>query len=203
MEPNGIQSALNNPLFTPRYLNVEYIFGRIVDFFTPAYYFITDGHTWSVIGTISMILSIILIAIIIFSLVRLIEIQLYDIDEINHEIHQAALKQKERDKNANPRWHYILTLVESPNESDWRVAIMEADSMMEEILKERGLSGESVAELLEGAKGSGYMSIQNAWDAHIVRNQIAHQGSDFPLSQIEARRVIKMYQNFFEELNVV
>ena len=27
-------------------------------------------------------------------------------------------------------------------------------------------------------------------------NQIAHQGSDFPISQIEGRRVIKMFQNF-------
>jgi hypothetical protein len=75
--------------------------------------------------------------------------------------------------------------------------------MMEEVLKQKGLSGNTVSELLEGAKESGYRSIQNAWDAHLVRNQIAHDGSDFPLSQIEGRRVIKMFQNFFEELRVI
>ena len=74
---------------------------------------------------------------------------------------------------------------------------------MEENLKQKGISGETVSELLEGAKGSGYRSIQDAWDAHLVRNQIAHDGLDFPLSQIEGRRVIKMYQNFFEELGIV
>jgi hypothetical protein len=80
---------------------------------------------------------------------------------------------------------------------------MEADSMMEETLKEKGITGATVSELLESAKESGYHSIQDAWDAHLVRNQIAHQGSDFPLSQFEGRRVIKMYQNFFEELRVI
>ena len=75
--------------------------------------------------------------------------------------------------------------------------------MMEEILREKGISGTTVSELLEGAKESGYRSIQDAWDAHLVRNQIAHEGLDFPISQLEGRRVIKMYQNFFEELRVI
>ena len=203
MEQTAIQSALDKPLFTPNYLNVEYVFNKIVEYAGPVYRFITDGHTWSVIGTISMLLSIACIAIIIFSLVRLIEIQVYDRDEINHEIHQAVLRKKEREKESNPRWHYILTLIESPNDSDWRVAVIEADSMMEEILKDRGFSGTSLSELLEGAKESGYLTIQDAWDAHLIRNQIAHEGSDFALSQVEGRRVIKMYQNFFEELNII
>lgn len=203
MNPTGLQSVIDKPLFNPTYLNIEYVFSKIVEIIGPVFKFLTDGQTWSVIGVISMLLSIVCIALIIFSLVRLVEIQLYDKEEIKHEIHTALLKEKEKERNANPRWHYILTLIESPNDSDWRVAIIEADSMLEEILKEKGLSGETVSELLEGAKESGYSHIQDAWDAHLVRNEIAHQGSDFPLSQVEGRRVIKMFQNFFEELKVI
>lgn len=203
MESTGLQSALDKPLFSPDYLNIEYVFSKIVEYTQPIIKALSDPHTWSTIGIISMILSIICLAIIIFSIVRMVEIQIYDKKEIEHEIHNALMKEKEREKNANPRWHYILTLIESPNDSDWRVAIIEADSMMEENLKGRGLSGTTVSELLEGAKGSGYRSIQDAWDAHLVRNQIAHEGLDFPISQVEGRRVIKMYQNFFEELGIV
>jgi hypothetical protein len=47
------------------------------------------------------------------------------------------------------------------------------------------------------------MYIQSAWDAHILRNKIAHEGSDFPVTQIEARKAIRLYQDFFEELNIV
>ena len=203
MEQTVVQSALDKPLFTPNYLNVEYVFSKIVNAINPVINFFSDPKTWSDIGTISAILSIFCLAIIIFSLVRMYEIQIYDKKEIEHEIHSALLKQKERDRVANPRWHYIQTLVESPNESDWRVAIIEADSMMEEVLKEKGLTGNTVSELLESAKDSGYRNIQDAWDAHLVRNQIAHVGSEFPISQVEGRRVIKMFENFFEELRVV
>jgi len=203
MEQTALQSALDKPLFTPNYLNIEYVFGKIVEYAKPVIAFFSDPNTWSTIGIISAFLSIILIAIIIFSLVRMVEIQIYDKEEIEHEIHSALLKEKEKERETNPRWHYILTLIESPNASDWRVAIIEADSLMEEILKERGIEGNSVSELLEGAKSSGYQSIQDAWDAHLVRNQIAHQGSEFPLTQIEGRRVIKMFQNFFEELRII
>ena len=203
MDQTAIQSALDKPLFTPNYLNMEYVFGKIVGIAQPVINFLGNPGTWSTIGIISAFISIICIALIIFSLVRLVEIQIYDKEEIKHEIHNALMKQKEKERNTNPRWHYIQTLIESPNESDWRVAIIEADSLMEEILKERGIAGDTVSELLEGAKGSGYRSIQDAWDAHLVRNQIAHEGLDFPLSQIEGRRVIKMFQNFFEELRVI
>lgn len=203
MEQAGIQSVIGKPLFTPSYLNIEYVFGKIVEYAQPVINFFTNPHTWSTLGVISALASIVCIAIIVWSLVRLVEIQIYDREEIKHEIHNALLKQKEKERNANPRWHYILTLIESPNDSDWRVAIIEADSMMEETLKEKGLSGGTVSELLEGAKESGYRSIQDAWDAHLVRNQIAHEGSDFSLSQVEGRRVIKMFQNFFEELRII
>ena len=203
MEQNLVQSALDKPLFTPNYLNVEYVFSKIVENTQGLISVITDPHTWTVLGVISGLLSIIMIAIIIFSFVRIIEIQIHDKEEIDYEINNALRLEKERYRNANPRWHYIQTLIESPNESDWRVSIIEADSMLEEVLKDNGLSGSTASELLEGAKESGYRSIQDAWNAHLIRNKIAHNGSDYPLSQVEGRKVIKMYQNFFEELRVI
>jgi hypothetical protein len=148
-------------------------------------------------------MSIFCIGVILFSLVRMREIQLHEKREIDHEIQAALARDKEAERNENPRWHYILTLVESSNESDWRVAIIEADSMLEELLRQRGMQGDTMSELLEDAKNGGFSTIQSAFDAHVVRNQIAHQGLDFPMTQIEARRVIKMYQNTFEELRAI
>jgi len=203
MDQTSIQSIINEPLFTPRYLNFDYIFSQIYDFLLPVWIFITNPHTWSIIGLISNIFSLIFLFIIIFSLVRLFEIQIYDIYEVNEKINKALARRKEIERSANPRWHYIETLIESPNDSDWRVAVIEADTMLEEILTEKGLSGSTVSELLEGAKESGYLNIQNVWDAHLIRNQIAHEGSDFSLSQVEGRRVINLYKSFFEEIKAI
>lgn len=203
MEQTVAQQALDKPLFTPNYLNIEYIFIKIVEYTSSIVDYLSNPHTWQTLGILSAVLTILILAVIIFSIVRLVEIQIYDKEEIEHEIHQASLRRKEREKNTNPKWHYILTLSESPNDSDWRVSIIEADLLMEEILRERGISGSTVGELLEGAKESGYVSIEDAWDAHLIRNQIAHEGSDFPLTQLETRRTIRLYQNFFEELNII
>lgn len=204
MDQQGIvQPIIEKPLFDPTYFNIEYLFAKIYAIIKPIIAFLTDPHTWAVIGTISALISLLAIAISLYSLVRMREIQNHEKEEIDHEIHEALMQDKERERNANPRWHYILTLIESPNESDWRVAIIEADTMLEEVLRGKGFDGETLSDLLEGMRSSGYPSIQNAWDAHIIRNQIAHQGSEFALSQIEGRRVIKMYQNVFEELGVI
>lgn len=201
--PNAVQTITEKPLFDPTYLNLEYVFNRIANSISGIVNIIFDPHTWSVIGTVSVIISVLCLIIIIFSLVRMYEIQVFDREEIDHEIAHALARDREREKKLNPRWKYILTLVESPNESDWRVSIMESDSLLEETLRGKGLMGNTMSELLEEAQSNGYQNIQGAWDAHIIRNKIAHEGQIFPLTQIEARRIIKLYQNIFEELDVI
>ena len=204
MQPTApMDNLTQQPLFDPTYLNIEYIFDKIANSIGPIISFITDVHTWQTIGIISVSISILSLIIIIFSLVRMYEIQVFDREEIEHEISHALAKDKERDRTLNPRWKYVLTLIESPNESDWRVSIMEADSLLEESFKERGLVGDTMAELLEEAKLNGYPSIQNAWDAHLIRNKIAHEGLNYPLTQVEGRRIVKLYQNVFEGLGVI
>jgi hypothetical protein len=191
------------PFFTSTNSTVESIFTQIWEVVKDIFHFIFNTHTWSVIGEISIILSIFYIGVITFCLIKLFEIQAHEKEEVDHEIREALEKQKEKNRTENPRWHYILTLVESPNESDWRVSIIEADSMLEEVLREKGFSGTTLGEILDSAKEAGYRSIGDAWAAHDIRNKIAHEGVDYPISQVEARRVIRMYQNFFEEIQVI
>lgn len=182
------------------FIGPEYFSSKIVPFFVAIKDFIISGHTWYVIGFISATLSILFIGVIIYSLVRMHEIQLHEKREMEHKIQEALARDAEIERNENPRWRYIQTLLESPNDSDWRIAIIESDTMLEEVLAERGYEGDSLGERL---KGAAFSSVQDAWDAHNVRNQIAHEGLDFPVSQIEARRVVRMFQNVFEELNVI
>ncbi|MEK7586023.1 MAG: hypothetical protein AAB477_02195 [Patescibacteria group bacterium] len=190
--------GITEPLFSP-----DSAFNNIADFLKPILVFLTSSRTWIVIGIISSSFSILCIAVIIFSLVRMREIQIHEKKELDHEIQEALLRDKETSRNENPRWHYILTLMESSNESDWRVAIIEADTMLDEALAREGIVGETLSEKLEQARTNGYAYIQNAWDAHLVRNQIAHAGSEFSLSQVEGRRVVRLFQTFFEEIGVI
>lgn len=203
MQNEIIDKVIEKPLFTPHYLNIEYIFSVVSDWVKTALTYILNPETWDLVGLISGILSVFCIAIITYTIVRARELREDERKRISQAIADSLFKKKQKERSVDPRWHYVLSLVESLNPSDWRVAVLEADSMLEEFLRDKDLAGETLAELLKDAQGSGYQYIDDAWKAHIIRNQIAHEGSDFAFNQNEARRAIKMYENFFEELEVI
>ena len=97
------------------------------------------------------------------------------------------------------RWRKILELVESSNQNDWRQAIVDADTVLDEILAKGGFIGDSLGERLTNATKADFKTLDHAWEAHKVRNQIAHEGSSFQLSQPEAKRIINLYKHVFEE----
>jgi hypothetical protein len=190
-------------LFDPKYINIEYFFSRLFAVLGPIGRGLVSAHTWFVVGIVSSIMSIFCLAIIIFSAVRMREIQNFEKFEIDHEIGLALARDNEIEALINPRWKYVLSLIESPSESDWRMAIIEADSMMDELLIEKGFSGDTLGERLKNARGDAFMTIDNAWAAHEVRNRIAHSGSDYSLSQLESRRVMRLYETVFEEFGLL
>lgn len=203
MQNEIIDKVIEKPLFTPHYLNIEYIFSVVSDWVKTALTYILNPETWDLVGLISGILSVFCIAIITYTIVRARELREDERKRISQAIADSLFKKKQKERSVDPRWHYVLSLVESLNPSDWRVAVLEADSMLEEFLRDKDLVGETLSELLKDAQESGYQYIDDAWKAHIIRNQIAHEGSDFAFNQNEARRAIKMYENFFEELEVI
>lgn len=104
----------------------------------------------------------------------------------------------------NTKWEKILSYLDSANESDWRRAILEADIMLDELLDKFDLPGEdSMSEKLKEIEESDFLTINNAWEAHKIRNQIAHDGQAFVLTQREAKRVIELYRGIFEEFEII
>lgn len=105
--------------------------------------------------------------------------------------------------NINPRWERIINQMDSENGNDWRLAILEADIMLSEILDRLYLPGETIGDKLKAVERSDFTTIDNAWEAHKIRNQIAHDGETFVMSQREAKRIIDLYRTVFEEFQVI
>ncbi len=101
------------------------------------------------------------------------------------------------------RWKRIRELIESGQESDWRAAIIEADIMLDEMLSRLGYLGNSVGDKLKTASPDHFHTLQDAWEAHKVRNDIAHQGTAFQLSPNIAYRTIGHYENVFREFKEI
>ncbi len=113
---------------------------------------------------------------------------IYDIAHVQEETQVA------NDKAT--RWQNILDNVNSGQENDWKIAIMDAEILLEEVLDEQGYEGTSVAERLKQVGPEFKDSVGYAWEAHKVRNKVAHQ-AEYVLSEREARQTISMYERFF------
>lgn len=97
------------------------------------------------------------------------------------------------------RWETVKKHISSENPSDWKQAVIEADIILDDILTRMGYRGESVGEKLKRVESGDMRSLREAWDAHMVRNRIAHDGSAYALNQLEAQEVIAKYKKVFEE----
>lgn len=72
--------------------------------------------------------------------------------------------------------------------------------MLEDVLREKGYQGDTLGEMLKNAS---FKTIEMAWDAHKIRNRIAHEGSSFELTEREAKRAFTLFESVFRELRVI
>jgi len=106
--------------------------------------------------------------------------------------------QPEPKKGPSPRrqrWEDTADMFRSGNPTNWRVAIIDADSMLEELIIEMGYQGDTFADRLKAMQRAGVPWTDAAWDVHLLRNKVAHEGSRYPLTDREVFRAFKIYEN--------
>jgi len=101
------------------------------------------------------------------------------------------------------RWNSVVKHMHSASTNDWKQAILDADVMLDDAITSRGYAGEGIGEKMKQVKRSDINTIDDAWEAHKMRNRIAHDGSNFELTQREARRIIGLYEGVFKELGYI
>lgn len=190
--------------FDPNFLNLEYFFNLILVFLR---WLLTLGGLLGdgsfvdkeLLQNIFLVFSAILILAIwrVFSQLRKLR---KGQEERYREIHASAVEST-GSAERNYKWGEILNKIDSFNESDWRIAIIEADTMLEELLDSMKYHGETVGEKLRAIEESDFTTLNQAWEAHKVRNKIAHEGS--VLTKREVRRVIDLYRQVFEEFHYI
>lgn len=186
--------------------NVEYWFRAFYDCISGACYgsigfagFLSFlSHLWLWIIGIGYALAVAALLVIVYCMVRLFELR-----KREEEFYSTVLLPAEAKGGTHPRWEHIQSLLEAGSPSQWREAIIEADIMLEDVLTKQGYVGDGIGEKLKSADPDEFKTLQNAWEAHKVRNQIAHQGSSYDLSETVAQRTIAHYEAVFRELKVI
>jgi hypothetical protein len=95
----------------------------------------------------------------------------------------------------NKRWVNVQTLINSHNVNDWKQAILEADIILDEMLEKMGYQGESIGAKLKQIESSDFMTLNQAWEAHKMRNRIAHKGTQFVLTRGDAERARVLFRS--------
>ncbi len=151
------------------------------------------------IKNFSMVLSVLFFAGIVWLILRSREVH-----HLEHEKYAPILVDKIEAKGRMIQWQLVLNHVNSENPAEWKLGILEADNMLDEILEEEGYLGETVADKLKAMSPSKITSYQELWEAHKVRNEIAHGGAiDMELSNKTARDTVTNFGKAFKELGYI
>ncbi len=155
---------------------------------------------WITILTVArivfMVISFLLFSFIIFVTsksqyftFRLLE----DFDEF------TKFKPREVNKLAKD-WKKIVQKMESGLESEYKLAIIEADVMLDEILKRIGRTEKSLDDKLNAMNSIEIGNIKEIKEARKIRNSIVYD-PDYHLTLDEAKETLQVYEETFKNLN--
>lgn len=98
------------------------------------------------------------------------------------------------------KWQKIISKIENGSEEDFKLTIIEADALIDTVLKIKGIPGENMAERLKSISKVNMPNLNDLWEAHKTRNKISHE-TEFSLSKKETIKLLKTYKQVLQELS--
>ena len=142
-----------------------------------------------------IIIALILLGFVIFALVKTLwlkRIWIWDVVEFFSFRPYGVRK-------VVKAWAKITARLETGLESEYKLAVIEADSILNDILKRLGFGGETLGERLEKLTAATIPNLEQVWEAHKIRNNIVHD-PDYRLTLDEARKVLGIYEQALRDL---
>ena len=162
--------------------------------------FSTLVQRWDAFVAISMTVCLILSVGIIYCVIRIRQVR--HLERMKFQDAERPVVAKDIPRT-HLRWSRIQEQANSDSEQHWRLAILEADIMLNELLDLEGYKGDTMADKLKQVERADFNSIDDAWEAHKIRNTIAHEGASYQINNREARRIISLYEKIFREFKII
>ncbi|MBI5077515.1 hypothetical protein HZB94_04005 [Candidatus Falkowbacteria bacterium] len=99
------------------------------------------------------------------------------------------------------RWKQIAALLGLGKEMNYKLAVIEADKLLDEALKLMYLPGATTFERLKFATYK-FPRLKHSWWAHRVRNEVVHN-VHYTLKYNEAEKVLELIKKALKELDVL
>jgi len=99
-------------------------------------------------------------------------------------------------------WEQIKKRIVSPAQQDWKLAVLEADTILNEILKMAGYLGRDLGKKLEILTKESLSNLDEIKKAHFLSDQIM-KDPGMELKKEDAIVALKIYKKAFIELNLL
>ena len=100
------------------------------------------------------------------------------------------------------QWERIKNRLQTPNEAEYKLAIMEADDMLGSLLARIGFMQPTILDRLKNVTPAIIPNVEELIGAHGVRNNIVHD-PDYRLTLEQARKTIGVYEDAFRSLDLL
>jgi hypothetical protein len=105
-------------------------------------------------------------------------------------------------KKLQKKWNDIRQKLESQNEADYKVAVIEADDVINDLVAGLGYKGENFGERLGNIPDAQVVNIEGMKQAHEVRNRIIHD-DNFQLSREDAEIALGHFEELLRDFQVL
>jgi len=100
------------------------------------------------------------------------------------------------------RWDKVIKKFALGTPEAVTLAVIEADKVVDDVLKNLGLEGEHMADRLGQLSGEEVGSLEGVWRAHRLRNNLVHS-PDFKASAEEIEKALDAFEKFLKEVKAL
>lgn len=147
-----------------------------------------------------IILSAVTIVLVILFVIVMVKINKLTGTKIN--LVKELLPPQPAISGLNMRWDEILKHINSTREAEWKFGVVEADKLVDELLKGAGFPGDTMGDRLMNIQPGQLTTLQGLWEAHKIRNRLVHDANYF-LRYTEAKRAVGLYEKTLKELQAL
>lgn len=99
------------------------------------------------------------------------------------------------------RWLSIEQQLRRDEVSSYQMCVLNADKLLDQALKDKGVKGETMAERMKQMKQT-WSNANSVWSAHKLRNRIAHE-DNVALDYEGTRRTLYSYKQALKDIGAI
>lgn len=155
-------------------------------------------------GTLLLIKYIFLIIsfVLLVSIIILLFINTWFRRFLLEDLTETLAKRPFGAKKTLKQWIKITDRLKTNKEDEYKLALIEADNMLDEVLLKTGYKGENIEERLKQLNSGTLPNIEDVLEAHKTRNNVVHD-PDYSLKEEEIRKTLAVYEKAFQDLEML